>query len=293
MHTRLLAGAAALLLGVGVLGVGAHATIVEIDTSVGKLQINLYDETTPKTVANFLAYVDSKAYDGTFIHRSIPGFMGQGGGFSYGGLDSDMNPIITEVTTTEPVTNEPVYSNVRGTIAMAKLGTDPNSATSQWFINYADNSSNLDRQNAGFTVFGEVVDGYMGVVDALEALDTWNFGSPFTDLPLQNFSVADYDAYKNPDETSLIQVSSIVVVDSAVNSAAGLNPPVNYLITDLDDDGVLNEADTCPNTAANAEVDENGCSQGQLTKDNGNGDGGGSSSLWLFALLGLGLLRRK
>jgi hypothetical protein len=110
---------------------------------------------------------------------------------------------------------------------MAKLGNDPNSATNQWFFNLADNSPNLDLQNGGFTVFGEVVGNGMDVVNDIVALQTFNFGGTFTDLPLQNFAIgADFDA------NNLVIVEAITVIDTTVNSAelAGLNPVVNTLI---------------------------------------------------------------
>jgi cyclophilin family peptidyl-prolyl cis-trans isomerase len=89
-------------------------------------------------------------YDGTVIHRSIPGFIWQGGGFGLGGDPLQAVPIATHPA----IVNEPVFSNTAGTIAMAKLPGDPNSATSEWFFNVGDKSTNLDFQNGGFTASG-------------------------------------------------------------------------------------------------------------------------------------------
>ncbi len=158
-----------------------HATTVRLATSVGAIDIILYDAAAPRTVANFLNYVNSGAYRGSFFHRSIPGFVIQGGGFVWDDVTNNVRavpafpPLVNEFSASRP--------NRRGTIAMAKLGGDPNSATSQWFINLADNSANLDNQNGGFTVFGEVSAGSMAVVDAIAALPRVNAGSPYDSLP--------------------------------------------------------------------------------------------------------------
>jgi len=159
----------------------ANATMVRLTTSVGAIDIVLYDDAAPRTVANFLAYVNSGAYRGSFIHRSVPGFVIQGGGFVW----DDTAKSVLAVPAYPPLVNEfaASRSNRRGTIAMAKLGGDPNSATSQWFINLADNSANLDTQNGGFTVFGEVTAASMAVVDAIAALPRVNAGSPYDSLP--------------------------------------------------------------------------------------------------------------
>ena len=139
-----------------------YATIVDIETSVGTIQVNLFDESTPKTVENFLAYVADDSYIDTIIHRNEPNFVVQGGGFKYSGTAFNLNPIETKGT----VENEPVWSNVAGTIAMAKVEGNPDSATSQWFFNVVDNSANLDFQNEGFTAFGQVVSG-MDIVEEI------------------------------------------------------------------------------------------------------------------------------
>jgi cyclophilin family peptidyl-prolyl cis-trans isomerase len=114
----------------------------------------------------------------------VPGFVVQGGGFS---ITPEGN--VLDVPTYGPVQNEFGASNLRGTVAMAKVGGDPNSATSGWFFNLADNSANLDYQNGGFTVFGDVDS--MAAVDAIAALVTVNAGDPFDNLPLRKFDGAN------------------------------------------------------------------------------------------------------
>jgi cyclophilin family peptidyl-prolyl cis-trans isomerase len=160
----------------------AFATTVRMQTSLGVIDIELMDTAAPATVANFLSYVASGAYVNSFIHRSVPGFIIQGGGY---GWDSSVNRVYN-IPANAPVVNEfsSSRSNLRGTIAMAKLGGNPNSATNQWFFNLADNSANLDGQNGGFTVFGQVVGDGMQVVDAIAAKPIVNAGSPFDNLPL-------------------------------------------------------------------------------------------------------------
>lgn len=159
----------------------AMATHVVIQTPLGAIEVELFDEQKPLTVANFLNYVTDGDFQSSFIHRSLPGFVIQGGGFTYKEGTVAALPLDT------PVQNEPGLSNLRGTIAMAKIAGDPNSATSQWFINLADNSAQLDDQNGGFTVFGQVVGNGMEVVDAIAALTVYDAGSPFDNLPLRNF----------------------------------------------------------------------------------------------------------
>lgn len=146
--------------------------IVRIETDWGVIKLELFSDDTPLTVENFLNYVESGQYDGTFFHRSVPGFVLQGGGFAF---DPDRGDFFSSGTYRifqgDPVRNEPGISNVRGTVAMAKLGGDPDSATNQWFFNLADNSANLDAQNGGFTVFGQVLEDGMTVVDAIAAFE--------------------------------------------------------------------------------------------------------------------------
>ncbi|PCI80242.1 MAG: peptidylprolyl isomerase [SAR86 cluster bacterium] len=177
----------------------ASATTVRVITSLGDFSIELFDDVTPVTVTNFLNYVNSGRFNGTLIHRSVSGFIIQGGSFSFNATNNSLD----SVTTDSPIQNEFGVSNTRGTVAMAKIGGDPNSASSGWFVNLADNSgspASLDTQNGGFTVFGRVIGDGMTVVDSIAALPRFTV-SDLTDFPLINF------------------VSSPLVTDNFVNIA--------------------------------------------------------------------------
>jgi cyclophilin family peptidyl-prolyl cis-trans isomerase len=157
--------------------------IVRFRTNVGNIDVRLLPQSAPQTVANFLRYVDAGRYNGTFVHRSVPNFVIQGGGYKF------VNNQTETVTTYPSVVNEFAVSNTRGTLAMAKFQGDPNSATSQWFFNVVDNSANLDTQNGGYTVFGRIVDQQgLSVMDALGGVPIYNFGGAFDSLPLINYS---------------------------------------------------------------------------------------------------------
>ncbi|HUU40590.1 MAG TPA: peptidylprolyl isomerase [Desulfatiglandales bacterium] len=140
---------------------------VRLETSHGVIVLELDPQAAPKTVENFLSYVDNKFYDFTIFHRVIKGFMIQGGG-----LTVDMQ----KKTTAEAIINEADngLKNLRGTVAMART-MDPNSATAQFFINTVNNSfldyKEKTMQGWGYCVFGKVVEG-MNVVDAIENTPT-------------------------------------------------------------------------------------------------------------------------
>ncbi len=152
----------------GVLTAGAQAAnpVVVMETSMGTIKIELFEDKAPTTVKNFLGYVDDKFYDNTIFHRVIPNFMIQGGGFA-----TDKK----EKTTKGPIKNESAngLNNTRGTLAMARTPV-PDSASSQFFINLKDNDF-LDRAKSrdgvGYCVFGKVIDG-MDVVDKIAAAKT-------------------------------------------------------------------------------------------------------------------------
>ncbi len=158
-------------------------TLVNVNTSLGNFVVELFDTAAPATVANFLSYVESGRYDGTFIHRTEPGFVVQGGGFVLNEALQQIDNIVLD----PPVVNEFNQSNTRGTLAMAKVGGNPNSATSQWFVNLADNGSNLDNQNGGFTVFGRVVGDGMAVVDSIARLPRAFINAIGSNTPLINY----------------------------------------------------------------------------------------------------------
>lgn len=203
----------------------AAATVVEIRTNMGTISVNLFDEETPETVENFLEYVNSGAYANNVVHRLEPDFVVQAGGFTY----NNTLPL-DNVATGVAVVNEPELSNVRGTIAMAKQAGDPNSATSQWFINLSDNSQNLDVQNGGFTVFGQVIDNGMNVADAIGELSRFNLGGAANSIPLQNYTNDDAANGREPDGDNFVLITDIVVTDAATVTNPDLNPVPNTLI---------------------------------------------------------------
>jgi cyclophilin family peptidyl-prolyl cis-trans isomerase len=147
--------------------------VVVVETSAGTIEIELFEDKAPITVKNFLKYVEDKHYDGTIFHRVIPTFMIQGGGFE---------PGMKEKKAKDPIKNESSngLSNLKGTIAMARLGRDvgnvkaADSATAQWFINVKDNTF-LDKakaqDGAGYCVFGRVIKG-LDVVDKIKDVET-------------------------------------------------------------------------------------------------------------------------
>jgi len=131
---------------------------IALNTNFGTMNVELFDRAAPRTVANFFNYIDSGRYDNSIFHRLAINpdnsrFVLQGGGFKLQENPSTITTIPTDAT----VQNEFGASNTIGTLAMAKVGNDPNSATDQFFINLNNNSANLDNQNGGFTVFGRLV----------------------------------------------------------------------------------------------------------------------------------------
>lgn len=177
-----LLGASALL---SSLSAQAANTMVRMHTTQGLIDFKLLDDEAPLTVANFLAYVNGGDYASVMVHRSVPGFVIQSGGYRWpdGGSPA-------KITSRGNVKNEfsATRSNLRGTVAMAKIGGNPDSATSEWFVNLANNAANLDNQNGGFTVFARVTTPGMVVADRIAALRTVNAGSPYTDLPVVNWT---------------------------------------------------------------------------------------------------------
>lgn len=213
---------------------------VRMQTDFGPMDFALYERQKPITVANFLRYVDENRYfkfdpttnqqASSFIHRSAPGFVIQGGGF-IGTVNpnfSDHRVQPTAVGTLPAIQNEPGISNKRGTVAMAKLAGNPNSATSQWFVNLADNAHNvqngtdngLDVQNGGFTVFARVIGDGMDVADRIANVPVYNSGgSPFDQLPLRDWV-----------NTVPVKVPNLVSVPS-IARIGSVHSPLTYTAT--------------------------------------------------------------
>lgn len=187
--------------------------LVTFETSLGNIDVELFDEVAPETVENFLNYIRDGDYTDSIFHRSArlqsgAPFVVQGGGFY-----TDFSSVPTD----DPVVNEFGISNTRGTIAMAKIGGNPDSATSQWFFNLGDNSDILDNQNGGFTVFGRVVGGGMDIVDAIAALPIFAFASPFNELPLRDYTQNDFP--QPPEEENLVVLHSITIAGATVEGS--------------------------------------------------------------------------
>jgi len=223
---KYLIGIIALILSTG----ASTATVVTMNTTMGNIDIELFDSVAPLTVTNFLNYVQDGDYVNSFIHRSSPGFVVQGGGFTfdpalndgtftYDGINDIYPGGLQEVPVDTPVQNEFSLSNVRGTLAMATLAGDPNSATSQWFINLEDNSPFLDTQNGGFTVFGRVIGSGMDVVDAIAAVPVYNLTNihpAFGEIPLSGYAGA-FDS-----DNQLIKISNVSVSAVPIPAAVWL-----------------------------------------------------------------------
>lgn len=196
-------------------------TVVRVNTIFGTFRMRLFDSAAPRTVANFLNYVQRGDFNRAIFHRSaktngVP-FVLQGGGFEF---IQGNDPQLVEIPDDLPagfggVTNEfsATRSNIRGTIAMAKVGGNPNSATNEWFVNLGNNSSNLDTQNGGFTVFGEILGDGMKIIDRMARLPVRNFSSfnsALGELPLRGYNGTNFPNDTGPNQYALIEAVKIV-----------------------------------------------------------------------------------
>jgi cyclophilin family peptidyl-prolyl cis-trans isomerase len=222
---------------------------VRMTTVLGAIDIALFGQQKPITVTNFLNYVDQGRYfkidptngqlASSFVHRSVAGFVIQDGGFIgtiHPTVPNQAQP--TAVATLPPIQNEPGISNTRGTIAMAQFGSDANSATSQWFINLANNTDlDVRNNNAGpYTVFGRVVGTGMTVVDAIAGLPRYDFtggnlSSPYAMLPLRNYSQADYNSGKPIAVPNLVSIPGIAQISPLNFSAMSDNANVTVTVS--------------------------------------------------------------
>ena len=220
------ASAVLLLLFVGFISpVNAQTVTLSLNVSsngVSDIVIELFPDDAPISVQNFLGYVTRGDYTGSFIHRSVPGFVVQGGGF----LADPLGPIPVQA----PILNEFGRSNLRGTVAYARQAGVVNSATSQFFFNIQDNIE-LDNVDEGFTVFGEVVSG-MGLVNAIN-------NAPIANL---NFNPADPE---NPNpvgplgEVPFPGAGMLIVIESVTVSPS-------LVLADINNDRIVDFFDIQP-----------------------------------------------
>lgn len=218
---------------------------VQFRTSAGPINVELFDTAAPISVANFYEYATSGRYDNTIFHRLAPNFVLQGGGFSFNDTTHTFPPVSTDPT----IQNEfsATRSNLASTIAMAKLGGDPNSASSQFFFNLGNNSANLDAQNGGFTVFGKIVGSTQSstatVTDPV-LLDLANTptsdrssatsNSALTSLPLENYSGSSFPTDATPANfLRILGVDTVRRNEALSYSLMSGNSPVAKIDTSL------------------------------------------------------------
>jgi cyclophilin family peptidyl-prolyl cis-trans isomerase len=198
---------------------------VVFHTNMGDFIVELFAD-VPVTTANFLNYVTSNRYDGTFMHRLVKGFVLQGGGYSFDGAN------VTTVPAFAPITNEysATHPNALGTIAMART-SDLNSATSQFFFNLVDNSAGL----VNYAVFGQVIQGWDKIV-TIAGLPVYDAGAPFDTLPLQNYSGTGNITAANLVVLNAVDVLAIATADSfGVSKSGTVGGSLTANDTDLDD----------------------------------------------------------
>ena len=185
------------------------------------MDMALFSNRTPVTRQNFLKYVTDGDYTNSFIHRSSPGFVIQGG------ASNIISGSIGNVPTDPPIVNEFGISNTIGTISMAKLGGNPNSATSQWFVSLGANTNNLDFQNGGFTVFGRMTRSTFGNAQIFGNplyFPIFNIGGIYSDLPLWHQHVAG-----NLQISEFILFPSVALVPLP-DGEAGENSALTYSV---------------------------------------------------------------
>lgn len=185
-------------------------TVVRFETTMGDIDIEMFDNAAPITVANFLSYIRRGDYDRTFFHRLDDDFVVQGGLARI----AESGTGFAEIPTQPPITNEFNQSNLEGTIAMARIGGQVNSATSQFFFNLANNTF-LDTVDQGFTVFGKIVGGTSGrswdVLQDINDMMTSNQTSPYNELPVNG----GFDGGDGVQEDELLVITDAEIIKPA------------------------------------------------------------------------------
>lgn len=199
---------------------------VRVQTTLGAIDLILFSQSNPATTANFLSYVNAGDYNDVLFHRSVNGFVLQGGGFKTNGTTNAWQSTTNRGT----IINEPGISNTRGTVAMAKIGGFPNSASNQFFINTNNNAANLNTQNGGFAVFGRVAGNGMQVVDAIQALPRATYSltidnnatpTSFTDVPVNSTT-----APSTMDPQLLVKMQSVTTIPTLQFQVTGNTQPL-------------------------------------------------------------------
>ena len=201
---------------------GVHGKMVRMVTNLGKIDVELLPDSAPDTVDNFLRYVELDYYKNTIFHRTttLEGSglaIIQGGGYQLEGLS------VQHITSLGNVHNEYGLSITRGTLAMAKLGGNPDSATNQWFINVSDNGETLGASNnGGYTVFGQVIGRGMETVDKIDALKVYDLSGLLTFNEFGTCPLYDYDESQSIDADNLVVARSVTVLPLLVKRAGAL-----------------------------------------------------------------------
>ncbi len=218
---------------------------VRFDTTDGPINVQLFDAQAPQTVANFINYLQSGAYNNSIFHRLVAGFVLQGGGFTFDATSHSLPAIPAN----PPVQNEFGTSNTQGTLAMALSGNDKNSATNEFFFNLVNNSGSLDAQK--FTVFGKLVGpDDQTVLTALAGTpvtdeSNGNAGSPFSTIPLlNNYAKNDPNFPTNTSAANYLLVKDIVIVNRdeflTYSVVANTNPSLVTAAVNPNDNALLN-----------------------------------------------------
>lgn len=230
---------------------------------ISDIYIRLFEDIAPLTVTNFRSYSNNTTQNGgnynhSFIHRSVPGFVIQGGGFLFDPVNgafindplvNDFSGGLHDISADAQIQNEFSLSNLEGTISMAKISGNPDSASSQWFINLVDNSTILDQENGGYTVFGKVIGNGMTVVNDIASKTIFsltNIHAAFGELPLLNYTSGSVQ------QENLIRVNKlteILSITSDVNFnfvALGNTAQANITLKNIDTSNIQigNIADT-------------------------------------------------